>query len=66
MNQNKKNQEKQIENKENVINSSLEIKDKDLDHVVGGYGEDFIVCEACNETFSNFDDYRAHRCPGKP
>ena len=32
MNQNKKNQEKQIENKENVINSSLEIKDKDLDN----------------------------------
>ena len=45
--------------------SSLEIKDKDLDHVVGGYGEDYIVCEACNEIFTNFEDYRAHRCLGK-
>ncbi len=34
--------------------------DLELEQVVGGYGEDCIDCDACNEIFSNFDDYRAH------
>ena len=65
MNQNIKFQEKQIDDKENVKNSNLEITDKELDQVVGGCG-DYIVCEGCGNTFSCYQDYYDHRCTGKP